>query len=99
MTDHQRSVNDPLTSSLSMLDKKFIMTLCFLGYFWHRALMACTTTTWSETSIRDRFRTTEYQAQITGFEKSSEAVNLMLEINVLWPDAEIQGDLKKNTSS
>lgn len=30
-----------------MLDRKFIMTLCFLGYFWHRALMACTTTTWN----------------------------------------------------
>lgn len=41
----QRSVNDQLTSSLSMLDRKFIMTLCFLGYFWHRELMACTTTT------------------------------------------------------
>lgn len=37
---------DQFTSSLSMLDKKFIMTLCFRGYFWQRALMACTTTTW-----------------------------------------------------
>lgn len=37
-----------ITSSLSMLDKKFIMTLCFRGYFWQRALMACTTTTWGQ---------------------------------------------------
>lgn len=29
-----------------MFERKFIITLCFLGYFWHRALMAWTTTTW-----------------------------------------------------
>ena len=54
----QQSVNDPLTSSLSMLDRKFIMTLCFLGYFWHRALMACTTTTWNhkhQGQVRDKY--------------------------------------------
>lgn len=39
------SLNE-LTSSLSMFERKFIITLCFLGYFWHRALIAWTTTTW-----------------------------------------------------
>lgn len=41
-----------------MLDRKFIITLCFLGYFWHSALMACTTTTCNKvsTSHKDGFR-------------------------------------------
>lgn len=40
------------TSSLSMLERKVIMTLCFRGYFWHRALIACTTTTCRTTQMR-----------------------------------------------
>jgi hypothetical protein len=37
--------SSPPTSSRSMLERKVIMTLCFRGYFWQRALIACTTTT------------------------------------------------------
>lgn len=37
-----------------MLDRKFIITLCFLGYFWHSALMACTTTTCQKVSTQGR---------------------------------------------
>lgn len=34
-----------LTSSRSIVKRKFMRTACLRGYFWHRALMACTTTT------------------------------------------------------
>lgn len=41
----EKFVHHRRTSSLSILERKVIMTLCFRGYFWHRALIACTTTT------------------------------------------------------
>lgn len=53
-----------LTSSLSMLDKKFIMTLCFLGYFWQRALMAWTTTTWSKTDLQQIVQRVHFKCRI-----------------------------------
>lgn len=56
-----------------MLDRKFIMTLCFLGYFWHRALMACTTTTWSQEAEGDRSREGESTKIKRGFKNKSEA--------------------------
>lgn len=65
-----------------MLDKKFIMTLCFLGYFWHRALMACTTTTWRKRGIRGRFRTTE-NSLIQKEKRGCEVMSLILDVKIL----------------
>lgn len=40
-------------SSRSMVNRKFMSTACFRGYFWHRALMAWTTTTLNSSEISD----------------------------------------------
>ena len=41
------------TSSRSIDDKKFIITLCFLGNFIHKDLIACTTTILNSSEISD----------------------------------------------